>query len=150
MRAIWLVALVAVAGCKGERRSPFAEAARACHDDEEVSCARPIFNVHSLKASVEYYRDVLGFKVDWVYGDPPDFGSVTRGHGTLFLAEGGQGTPGAWVMFFAKDVDALHREMSAKKARIRMAPRDMPWGIREMHVSDLDGNVMRFGTGIEE
>lgn len=147
-----LVALVvAVTGCKAERRSGLAEAARACHDDDaEVSCGRPIFNVRNLKASVEYYRDVLGFKVDWTYGDPPDFGSVTRGNGTLFLCEGCQGTPGAWAWFFARDVDALHRELKAKQAKIRMEPKDMPWGVREMQVADLDGNVMRFATGIDD
>ena len=147
-----LVALVvAVAGCKTERRSPLVEAARACHDDDaEVSCGRPIFNVANLQASLGYYRDVLGFKVDWTDGNPADFGSVTRGNGTLFLCQGCQGTPGAWAWFFARDVDALHREMAAKKAKIRMAPKDMPWRMREMHVSDLDGNVMRFATGLDD
>ena len=28
------------------------------------------------------------------------------------------------------------------KAIIRMAPTNMPWGLREMHVSDPDGNVL--------
>jgi catechol 2,3-dioxygenase-like lactoylglutathione lyase family enzyme len=137
-------------GCKRERRSPLAEAARACDDDGEMSCARPIFNVRSLAQSERYYRDVLGFKVDWHYGDPPDFGSVSRGHSVLFLAEGGQGTPGAWTMIFTVDVDRLHREYAAKQALIRMPPRTMPWGVREMHVSDLDGNVIRFGTGVDD
>jgi catechol 2,3-dioxygenase-like lactoylglutathione lyase family enzyme len=151
MRAMWLVALVALAGCKGERRSPLAEAARACHDDDaEVSCGRPIFNVRDLQASLAYYREALGFRVDWTDGDPADFGSVTRGHGTLFLCQGCQGTPGAWAMFFARDVDALYREMAKKSAKIRMPPRDMPWRTREMHVADLDGNVLRFGTGLDD
>lgn len=54
------------------------------------------------------------------------------------------------MMVFARDVDALHAEFAGAGAKIRMAPKDMPWGIREMHVSDLDGNVIRFGTGEDE
>jgi catechol 2,3-dioxygenase-like lactoylglutathione lyase family enzyme len=136
-------------GCKGARRSPLAEAARACHDSE-LSCAVPIFNTHNLERSLRYYRDVLGFKIDWKYGDPPDFASVSRGHGVLFLSEGGQGTPGAWTMMFTPDVDKLYKEIVARKAIIRMPPKNMPWRVREMHVADPDGNVMRFGTGIED
>jgi catechol 2,3-dioxygenase-like lactoylglutathione lyase family enzyme len=151
-KTIWCLAalLLTAPGCKRERRSPFAEAARAClHDDAEMSCPRPIFNVRSLAASQRYYRDVLGFKVDWEYGDPPDFGSVSRADAVLFLAEGYQGTPGAWTMIFTQDVDRLHGEYARKRALIRMPPKDMPWRMREMHVSDLDGNVIRFGTGID-
>ena len=127
-----------------------AAAARACHDDGELSCPRPIFNVASLRKSQSYYRDALGFEVDWDHGDPPNFGSVSRGPLILFMCEGCQGTPGAWAMVFARDVDALHTEFKERGARIRMAPTDMPWGIRELHVTDPDGNVIRFGTGIED
>ena len=60
-----------------------------------------------------------------------------------------QGQPGAWVMLFAEDVDDLHRQFARNKARILMPPRNMPWGLREMHVSDLDGHVLRFATSTE-
>jgi len=29
---------------------------------------------------------------------------------------------------------------------VRMSPKDMPWGLREMHVADPYGNVIRFGS----
>src|SRR5688572_7185134 len=140
------VALTLV-GCKEARRSPLAEAAATCAHDPDVSCARPIFNVHDLRASQRYYRDALGFKVDWDYGEPPTFGSVSRGHGVIFLCQGCQGTPGVWAMMFVPDVDKLHEELRRREAKIRMPPTDMPWGLREMHVADLDGNVLRFGCG---
>ena len=56
----------------------------------------------------------------------------------------------AWVMLFTRDVDKLHQELRDKGALIRMPPTDMPWGLREMHVSDLDGNVLRFGRSIDD
>lgn len=147
-RFVPLVCVLIPLGCEGKKRAPLAESARALHDDD-LSHARPIFNVHDLRASERYYRDVLGFKVDWEDGNPPDFASVTRGHGNLILCEGCQGTPGAWAMFFAPSVDDLHREFAARKALIRMPPRNMPWGLREMHVADPDGNVMRFGSSTD-
>ena len=148
-RLVLLWVLGSVAGCSSEPTS-LRDAALASHEDSELSPAVPILNVGDLQRSLRYYRDQLGFQVDWEHGDPPDFGSVTRGHTTIFLCEGCQGTPGGWMMVFARDVDDLHEDFSDRGAKIRMAPKDMPWDIREMHVSDLDGNVIRFGTGIDD
>lgn len=59
------------------------------------------------------------------------------------------GRGAAWSSVFVKDVDKLHEELRAKKATIRMPPKDMPWKLREMHVEDEDGNVIRFGSAIK-
>ena len=138
-------------GCKpaGERNDPLVEAARACARHAELSCPRPIFNVRSLRASQRYYHDALGFQLDWDHGDPPDFGSVSRADAAIFMCQGCQGASGAWTMIFARDVDRLHEELVQRKAIIKMPPTDMPWGLREMHVADPDGNVLRFGGAIE-
>jgi catechol 2,3-dioxygenase-like lactoylglutathione lyase family enzyme len=147
MRAIMLItcALLATAGCKGARRSPLVEAARGA-GEAELARAIPIFEVRELKASQRYYREALGFKVDWEHGDPPDFGSVSRAETVIFQCQGCGHPAGAWVMIFTPDVDRLHRELAARKARIVMPPRDMPWGLREMNVADPDGNVLRFAS----
>lgn len=144
----WL--MTAAFACKGRAHDdPFAAAARAAAPEAELSAPRPILTVRDLRASQAYYRDALGFKLDWEHGAPPDFGSVSRADAVVFLCQGCPGTPGAWMMIFARDVDRLHADLVDRHAQIRMPPTNMPWGIREMHVADLDGNVLRFGTGIE-
>ena len=142
-----MVIVLALVGCTSKRTS-LAEAARAAHGPG-MSHAIPIFNVHDLKASQRYYRDVLGFKVDWEYGDPPDFGSVSRADARIFMCQGCQGNPGGWIMVFTHDVDELHKEYRGKEALIRMPPTTMPWELREMHVADRDGNVIRFASETE-
>jgi catechol 2,3-dioxygenase-like lactoylglutathione lyase family enzyme len=148
MRHAIVLCLALTAACKKADHEPLASAARACARDSELSCARPILGVRSLRASQAYYRDVLGFKVDWDYGDPPNFGSVSRGESVLFLSQGDPGT-GTWTMIFARSVDALYDEMKQKGAIIKLPPTNMPWGLREMHVADPDENVMRFGSAID-
>src|SRR5262245_58184708 len=110
--------VLAVLGCQGHgaRNEPLVEAARACARDAELSCPRPIVSVRDLRESQRYYRDALGFKIDWEYGTPPDFGSVSRGDSVLFLCQGCQGPPGAWAMIFARNVDRLHDELARRKA----------------------------------
>ena len=141
--------LMMALGCGAEERSPLYDAAGASLHDSELSSAIPIFNVSSLRASQRYYRDVLGFTVDWEDGDPPDFGSVSRGDAVVFMCQGCQGHPGGWIMVFTKDVDRLHAEFVDKGAIVKRPPTDMPWRLREMLVEDPDGNTIRFAGRIE-
>ena len=150
--AIAFLVPLAVLGCKEERReaSPLARLAASCSHDAELSCPRPIFSVGDLAKSTRYYRQALGFRLDWDHGEPATFASVSRGDSQIFLCEQCQGSPGAWAMVFARDLEHLHEEFVKNDALVRMPPTDMPWGVREMHVADPDGNVIRFGGGLRD
>jgi hypothetical protein len=50
------------------------------------------------------------------------------------------------VWIGVSDVDLLHADVLAKGAGVRQPPANYPWGSREMHVEDPDGNVLRFGS----
>ena len=155
MRLVMWIAFgcaVATAGCKraSDRNDRLVEAAKACARHGDLSCPRPILHVRSLQASQRYYRDALGFRIEWEHGDPPDFGAIGRGDAVLFLCQGCQGNPGSWMMIFTPNVDRLHAEIARKGAIIKQPPANMPWGMREMQVADPDGNVIRFGSAIEE
>jgi catechol 2,3-dioxygenase-like lactoylglutathione lyase family enzyme len=150
---VWMlaVAMTMAVGCssKTERVDPLAATAKACTGHAELECPRPIFNVRDLKASQHYYRDALGFKVDWEHGEPPDFGAVSRSDVILFMCQRCQSAPGAWLFTFTRDVDRLHEEFTRRKAIIQMPPTNQPWGLREMQVADPDGNVLRFASPVE-
>ena len=105
--------------------------------------ASPILRVNNLEASIRYFCETLGFSLDWQ--DPTQFASVSRGDANLMLSVGDQGSPPAWVWIGVGDTQALHDEYSIKGARIRMEPTNFPWAL-EMHVEDLDGNVLRLGS----
>ena len=102
----------------------------------------PIFRVKSLDASLEYYRSVLGFKLDWQAGR---IASVSRDHCCLFLCEADQGNWGTWVWIGVEDADATCDELRAKGATIRHPPSNYEWAL-EMQVADPDGNVLRLGS----
>ena len=57
--------------------------------------AAPIFRVKNLRASLDYYVKVLGFKIDWEAAGP--IASVSRDRCCIFLCEGDRGNPGSWV-----------------------------------------------------
>jgi len=104
--------------------------------------ATPIFCVASLPASIEYYVNALGFKVDW---DAGGFASVSRGRCCIFLCEDGQGHPGTWTWIGVTDADSLAAELRQSGANIRHPPTNYPWAY-EMQVQDADGNILRLGS----
>jgi catechol 2,3-dioxygenase-like lactoylglutathione lyase family enzyme len=108
-----------------------------------VECVIPILRVARLDASVAYYVGVLGFRVDW--HEPQGMASVSRDGKAIMLCQGAQGNPGTWVWIGVLDCTALHEELRAKGAAIRLAPANFPWAL-EMHVADPDGHVLRFGS----
>ena len=142
--ALSLATLFACNREQAHRAPPIAQLAEACH--KEFGCPRPILYVHSLDASQRYYRDKLGFHIDWTDGDPPDFGAVSRGDTQLFMCQKCQGHAGGWVWVFTPDIDRLHDELVRRGATIKAPPEDKPWGVREMQVADLDGNVLRLAS----
>ena len=108
----------------------------------------PILYASDFERSMAYFVDQLGFKRLWDWGKPPRFGAVGRDEVELFLCLDGQGKSGTWMSVFVDDVDALFRDFTSRGARIPQAPKDMPWGMREMHVECPDDHILRFGHGI--
>lgn len=106
----------------------------------------PILNVKNVPASMRYYVDKLGFEVAWDWGDPPTFACVRRDAVRIFLCQGAQGHSGTWMSLFVADVDALHAQYAKSGAIIRQPPVNMPWGTREMNVTDLDGHRLRMSS----
>ncbi len=109
--------------------------------------ADPILRVEDMTAAVHYYVEVLGFtEAEW--GDQ-DFSFVNRDTAGIYLCRGGQGHVGAWVWVGVADARGLHAELQAKGAKIRKGPTNYPWAL-EIHVEDVDGNVLRLGSEPEQ
>lgn len=104
--------------------------------------AAPILRVADVRASIDYYVNVLGFRIDF---ETEWLVSVSRDRCCIFLAVGDQGHPGAWVWIGVADAEALHDELRVKGAKIRHPPTNFSWAL-EMQVEDLDGNVLRLGS----
>ena len=102
----------------------------------------PILRVASVRASLAYYVNQLGFTLDW---DTGGLVSVSRDRCSIFLCEWDQGQRGTWVWVGVDDAGALHEELVGRGARVRVPPTNYEWAY-EMQVEDLDGNVLRIGS----
>jgi catechol 2,3-dioxygenase-like lactoylglutathione lyase family enzyme len=110
--------------------------------DVNFECNCPILRVSTLAASIDYYVQKLGFKVDW---QTAQLVSMSRGRSCIFLSEGDQGHPGSWVWIGVSDVAALFEEYMQTGAKVRHRPTNYVWAY-EMQVEDPDGNILRIGS----
>jgi catechol 2,3-dioxygenase-like lactoylglutathione lyase family enzyme len=109
--------------------------------------ALPELPVDDVAAAVAYYRDVLGFRINY---QQDDLGVMDRDKITVLLiprTERHAGIGSAYV--YVKDADALHAELRARGASIQGEPVSHPWGLRDFEVLDLAQNQLRFGQPFE-
>ena len=112
----------------------------------------PQFLVDDLQQSIAYYRDKLGFKVDFVYDD--FYAGISRDGLVIHLK---------WAPKTVEDrahrknnehldasagvegVEALYEEFEANGATIIKPIGERPWGATDFYVEDPDGYIICFG-----
>lgn len=118
-----------------------------------VKSAVPILFVRDVPATAAFFREKLGFETDFLYGDPPFYGSVSRGEACLHLrcvdapnfadlAAREQSLILATIE--VSDVRALFEEFRGRGVAFAQQLATHPWGGTDFHVRDPDGNTFSF------
>jgi catechol 2,3-dioxygenase-like lactoylglutathione lyase family enzyme len=113
-----------------------------------IRTSTAVLAVANVPRAIDFYREKLGFRQNWVWGEPPTFGCVGLGSVEIFLCEQPElaaRVEGHQHMFFVHDVEALHAQHAAAGAPIISPPENKPWGMREYTVRDISGYHLRFG-----
>ena len=108
-----------------------------------------VLAVADVLTAVAFYRDVLGFKENWLWDDPPNFGSIGLGKAEIFLCcqpDLAGRVEGLMHCFNADDITGLYELHRSKRAPIVSPLENKPWGMREYTVRDLNGYHLRFGS----
>lgn len=109
--------------------------------------ALPELPFDDVGAAVAYYRDVLGFHINY---QQHDLGVMDRDRVTvLLIARTARHTGIGSAYIYVADADALYAELLAKGAKVQGEPVSYPWGLRDFNVLDLEGNSIRFGQPFE-
>lgn len=114
-----------------------------------IGSITPILRIFDESKAREFYVDFLGFTVQWEHRFEPGlplYLEVSRDACTLHLSEHhGDCCPGAAVRIETDELDALQSELKDRNYGFaRPGIEDMPWGTREMAVTDPFGNRLTF------
>ena len=108
-----------------------------------VLSSRTLLRPADPDRSRRFYGDVLGLEVYREFGEGPERGTVYFLGGGFLEVSGRCDTAPAdtlrlWLQ--VPDVEAAHRELRARGAEIVREPRQEPWGLIEMWITDPDGH----------
>ena len=117
--------------------------------------AIPHVFVKDFPAGLAYYTGKLGFQPLFLYGEPPFYAHVARDAAILAIRhvdrpviDHGAGEDLLSAFIEVSDANALHDSLRVAGATIWQAPRDEPWGMRSLIVTDPDGNLICFASNL--
>jgi catechol 2,3-dioxygenase-like lactoylglutathione lyase family enzyme len=120
-----------------------------------TSVAAHLF-VQNINASCEFFQSKLGFTVDFIYGDPPFYGQVTRDNARLALRhmdepvfagdirEREDLVSASITLASAEEIRQLYLTYQAVDVPFHQTPKKEPWGATTFIVKDPDGNLILF------
>ncbi len=113
----------------------------------QIDCERyhASLQVRDLPAAVDFYTNRLGFRLGFLYGEPPTFAGVDLGDVQIFLAPGTPRPDGGILHFVVGDADELYEFHRAQGVEVVTPLGDRPYGLRDYAVRDLDGHLLEFG-----
>ncbi len=126
----------------------------------KLSTVMPAITANDLGASIEWYRDVMGFVVaqeieheGWRVGAVMSAGGVQFLLGQDDFAKGKDRQKGIGFRLYCvseRDIDELAAEIKARGGTLDQEPTDQPWGSRDFAISDPDGFKISISSGTGE
>jgi catechol 2,3-dioxygenase-like lactoylglutathione lyase family enzyme len=112
--------------------------------------------VCDLKASTDFFTTKLGFVIDFIYGDPPFYGQVSRDNARLVLRYMDEPVFAGDIrqredllsapitLGSADKINQLFLAYQEAEVPFHQTLRKEPWGARTFIVRDQDGNLILF------
>jgi uncharacterized glyoxalase superfamily protein PhnB len=119
--------------------------------DKRFLAAAPVLPVDNAAETAEYYRKVLGFEIETLYGDPPYYAIMRRGSVGIHISEREDSSSPidrCAVYLYVEDADSLYEEFSGKGIEMFSPPENQENGMREFELTDNSGHFLMFGQKI--
>ena len=113
-----------------------------------INCDKlfPSLKVGNLHEAVDFYTGKLGFRLGFLWGDPPDMAGVNLGNVSMHLFQGEVPAIGKGDVYFEIDnVDELYEFHRSNEVDIFGPPQNKPYDMRDYHLRDPYGNILGFG-----
>ncbi len=120
----------------------------------DVQALSPSMTVKDLEASLAWYQDSLGFKVEQRHEHEGKLraASISAGTARVMLnqedgAKGFDRIKGQGISLYfttQQSVDELATKVKSNGSTLQVEPQDMPWGVRMIAVLDPDGYKLVF------
>jgi catechol 2,3-dioxygenase-like lactoylglutathione lyase family enzyme len=123
-------------------------------EQHQLHGVQPVLPVPDVAAAAAWFRDHLGFGVDFTVEEPPRYARVSVGDGSwgapVYIHLSHSAAPvrpcGATRLHVGHDIDGLHSRLLAAGVTVLLAPTDQPWGLREIEIEAPGGHRLCLGA----
>ena len=125
-----------------------------------LSDVAPGFTANDLEKSLAWYRDVLGFAVEERWEKDGKLAGVQlRAGKAVFMIgqddwqKGRDRKKGEGFRIYletAQDVDAIAKRIESAGGTLDQQPKDQPWGMRDISMTDPDGFKLTIGKPLKK
>ncbi|HLV86955.1 MAG TPA: VOC family protein [Candidatus Sulfotelmatobacter sp.] len=138
------------AAAAGARKSP-----RKLPSPPLLKNVVPILFVRNVGESATFFREKLGFSIEFLHGSPPFYGAVSRDgvclhlrlvHQPFFAQAAAREKSLILASIEVANVQGLFDEFKARGVDFAQKLKKQAWGGTDFHVRDPDGNVISFVT----
>jgi catechol 2,3-dioxygenase-like lactoylglutathione lyase family enzyme len=118
-----------------------------------IMSAIPILFVQDVRKAAAFFVDSLAFQLDFLHGNPPFYGSVSRDgsclhlrfvHKPNFAELAARERSLILATIEVRNVKSLYEEFERRGLQFSQSLVRQAWGGIDFHVRDLDGNVISF------
>ena len=115
----------------------------------------PHLPVKNLRATLDYYRDTLGFYEEWIWEEKD--GGIGRDDMRLLFGEDPEFTDSINnnkhrlnLIWFVDNIDEVYAELLSKNIEIAAALQTYPYGLKEFAFIDINGYYIRVAENAAE
>jgi catechol 2,3-dioxygenase-like lactoylglutathione lyase family enzyme len=123
----------------------------------EYKRAVPVISTADVRSTVAYYERVLGFRVHFLFGDPPVYGGLKHDSVQLYVAEDPRFANALKnsdvhpdIFLWVRDIDNVYEEHKARGAKIVEEISNRPWDARQYVIEDPNGYYLKIAEPIDD
>jgi hypothetical protein len=105
---------------------------------KNFSSAVPVIATSDVLSTVRYFEQTLGFKQQWIWGDPPVYAGVRAGGALLYVTHDSELAStirerclAPDIFLWVSDIDSVYAHHRAARADITEELATRPWGVRQ-------------------
>ena len=120
------------------------------------SMAVPVIGTSDVAGTISYFEQTLGFKQQFIWGEPPVYAGVKAGNALLYICldhdlataiRERKLTPD--IFLWVTDIDSVYDRHRANRADITEGLSARPWGTRQYVVREPNGYCLKIAESLE-
>lgn len=124
---------------------------------KNFSSAVPVIATSDVLSTVRYFEHTLGFKQQWIWGDPPVYAGIRAGGALLYVTHDPELAStirerrlAPDIFLWVSDIDSVYAHHRAARAEITEELTTRPWGVRQYVVREPNGYLLKVAESQEE